>query len=300
MADTLNLSKPSLVPCDKLRQGPHQPRDKASIAAQVAVLVQCFTTLGESQLVPIIALPDGRIVDGHCRWEACKIVGRDCLVVLWHGETPPTPEQVARINASQSQVIPPGAMVEKWEKLIRAGVPRATIAKAEGRSEDKMVRRTKAVNKLKQAGVDTSGMSGASIDKEAARLTKEADKAKAGTVDARGRVRQGTASEARAEASQACQSARGGRTGNKGDTVDQPGEECPGCVALLARLEKVKASRASVRQELAEALARVEVLESGEVGKLRAQVEALRDARDKWKEKAEGLAREKRAAMGED
>ena len=55
-----------------------------------------------------------------------------------------------------------------------------------------------------------------------------------------------------------------------------------------------------MREELAEALARVEVLEAGEVGKLKAQVEALRGARDRWKEKAEGLEREKRCAMGED
>lgn len=287
----------SLVPCASLKRG-HQPRNKEDEAAQVARLRGYFLA-GEVQLVPIIT-HKGSIVDGHCRWEAMKGCGGKVWSVEWHGDKPPTMEEVRRINSTQA-AIPAIVKVERVRRRIAKGDTLEQIAKEDGTSPEKLKRKLANVEKVEKAGtVDLASASQAAIDKEAARLTKEADKAKAGTVDKRGRIREGTASEARAEVAKACQSDGGGVGLAKGETVDQVAPECPGCAALLARLEKVKESRASVRQELAEALARVDVLEAGEVGKLRAQVEALRGARDKWKEKAEALEREKRCAMGED
>jgi hypothetical protein len=254
---------------------------------------------GELQLVPIIVYK-GAIVDGHCRWEALKECGGKVWAVEWHGVKPPTEVDIRRINSTQA-TIPAIVKVERVKAKLKAGKPLEEVAKESGTSPEKLKRKLANAEKVGKAGtLDLASASQAAIDKEAARLTKAEAEARAGTPDARGRVRKGTVPGPRPEAAKACQADRGGVGLASLEKVSHVGEACQGCADLLARLEKVKESRATVREELAEALARVEVLEAGEVGKLKAQVEALRGARDRWKEKAEGLEREKRCAMGED
>lgn len=221
MPDPLN--KPSLVSCRSLKAG-HQPRTPEDEAAQVARLLRYFED-GEPQLVPII-VHNGVIVDGHCRWKAKQQQGRKVLAIEWHGEEAPTPEEVRRINSTQA-AIPAAMKAERVERALAKGRTIEEVAEEEGASPDKLKRKVANVRKVREAGtLELATASQAAIDKEAARLTKEADKAKAGTVDAKGRKRTGDRAE-RIKAGKAsipvCRG--GGHTGKADPTGGGEGEE---------------------------------------------------------------------------
>jgi hypothetical protein len=257
MSDTLNIPAPLLVNPDDLKAG-YQPRDKASVTAQVAFLVACFRDLKEPQLVPIIALDDGTIVDGHCRWEALRIVGKGCRVIRWHGKNPPTPEQVQRINSAQARVEPPAATLAKWSELLGKGLPLETIAKASGKSLEKAKREVAAWEKVKGTpGIEKESKAG--ILAKAAEATKEAERSNAGKIGAKGQTLLGNRSEKIAEAKRPKAEERkyvgGGHTSE--DTADQSkATTCQECATLKARVADLEAS-------LAKAEARAKAAESG-------------------------------------
>lgn len=195
------IPRPARVPLDSLRPG-IQPRPAGSEAAQVAFLAACFRDLGERQLVPILAMPDGTIVDGHCRWKALREAGVEtALVVAWSGKQPPTPEQVARINATQSHVEPAGDTLERWRSLVdEHGWTVERLAEAVSRSAGKVQRAIAAWRKIPEADKvadrakpAAERMSRDAIEAVAAKITK----AKAAEpVDAIGRVKKPESDEA--------------------------------------------------------------------------------------------------------
>jgi hypothetical protein len=130
-----SITPASLIPITRLRPW-KQPRSPESQAQQVAFLAACFRDLGEKQLVPIIAMADGRIVDGHCRFLALREAGvQDVRVVGWSGKKEPTDEQVARINATQSAIPPAAETLEKWRRLVdEHGWTVERLAEAVGKS----------------------------------------------------------------------------------------------------------------------------------------------------------------------
>jgi ParB-like chromosome segregation protein Spo0J len=163
----------------------------------VAFLAACFRDLGERQLVPILAQEDGRIVDGHCRWKALQAAGAThALVVAWSGKNPPTPEQVARINATQSHVEPAGDTLERWRRLLDDhGWTVERLADAIGRSASKVRDAVAAWRKvpapIKEA--DKAKPAGARMSK--AEIEKVAAESRKGAADVRGRVRNGRSSQ---------------------------------------------------------------------------------------------------------
>lgn len=214
-----SITPASLIPITRLRPW-KQPRSPESQAQQVAFLAACFRDLGEKQLVPVIAMSDGRIVDGHCRFLALQEAGvTKVRVVGWAGKKEPTDEQVARINATQSAIPPAAETLEKWRKLVdEHGWTVERLAEAVGKSSDKLAREIASWRRLPAAVKSKARETG--MSKEAIlKAAKEATAAKAGTMDDRGRERKGRSAN----------STGGGRNGNGDDepAVQEPVDDIP-------------------------------------------------------------------------
>lgn len=262
------INKPSLVSCRSLARG-YQPRTPEDEAAQVARLLRYFEE-GEPQLVPII-VHKGKIVDGHCRWMAKMQQGKKVLAIEWHGDKPPTEAEVRAINSTQA-AIPAVVKIERAERQLAKGRTLEEVAAEEGASPEKLKRKIANKRKVQEAGtLELATASQAAIDKEAARLTKEADKAKAGTVDAKGRERKGNASEARAGVAHASIPVRrgGGRTGKAGggegeEAAPKADHRDARIADLEGQLDKAKARIAALEKDKARLLQEVREAEEGE------------------------------------
>jgi ParB family transcriptional regulator, chromosome partitioning protein len=80
-------------PLGFLNPDPNQPR-KAFDEAELRALGE---SLKRKQIVPVLARPDGMLLDGHRRWLAAKLVGLDALMVIITDE-PLTPAQIMEIQ----------------------------------------------------------------------------------------------------------------------------------------------------------------------------------------------------------
>jgi hypothetical protein len=130
-----------------------QPRTPESEKAQVEFLTACFKHLGEKQLVPIIIMSDGRIVDGHCRWLALKAAGRNkAWVVVWPDNRPdPTTRDIEQINLTQKHVEPSSKYFTRIHTLYTEhGWSVRKIARALDKDEANVGKELRAWDKLSE------------------------------------------------------------------------------------------------------------------------------------------------------
>jgi ParB/RepB/Spo0J family partition protein len=81
-------------PLDWFKPDPGNPRQSSAIEE----LRQLRDSLFKKQLVPLLAKPDGTIIDGHRRWFAAKLDGRPESLEVIITEEPLTPAQVKEIQ----------------------------------------------------------------------------------------------------------------------------------------------------------------------------------------------------------
>ena len=84
-------------PLDFFRPDPNQPR-KSFDEVELRALGE---SLKKKQIVPVLARPDGTLIDGHRRWLAAKLVGLDRLIVIITDEllTPAQTTEIQLVNA---------------------------------------------------------------------------------------------------------------------------------------------------------------------------------------------------------
>jgi ParB/RepB/Spo0J family partition protein len=84
-------------PLDFFKPDPNQPR-KSFDENELKALGE---SLKKKQIVPVLAKPDGTIIDGHRRWQAAKLVGLATLIVMIIDEalTPAQSTEIQLVSA---------------------------------------------------------------------------------------------------------------------------------------------------------------------------------------------------------